>query len=167
MFSYTLGTILKRFLVFSLVSLERVHTPRYLHFLRTAWSAWSAMHEGHAGQDLLPAVWPAPGIPVEAEPEDFLARLGLFAQDACTPIGPHTWLAAKTGADCAINASFAPWELCQEKGGRGWIGVSRGPISRRECCSGLADLDEPTHCSRRGPLERQGEIAKSCHDWDP
>jgi acetoin utilization deacetylase AcuC-like enzyme len=88
----------------ALVSLERVHTPRYLHFLRTA---WSALHDGHAGQDLLPAVWPARGASIEAEPEDFLARLGLFAQDACTPIGPNTWLAAKTGADCAINAAHA------------------------------------------------------------
>lgn len=93
------------------VSLERVHTPRYLHFLRTAWSTWSALdlsHGGHGGQ-LLPTVWPprAPCTGVEAEPEDFLARLGLFAGDALTPIGAGTWLAARTGADCAINAAHA------------------------------------------------------------
>jgi len=94
----------------ALVSLERVHTPRYLHFLRTAWSTWSAMPEGQAGQDLLPTIWPPrtpSGASVAPEPEDFQARLGLFAQDALTPIGAGTWLAAKTGADCAINAAHA------------------------------------------------------------
>ena len=94
-----------------LVSLERVHTPRYLHFLRTAWSQWSARDPGNAGRELLPGLWPsramrgdiAPGD----EPDDLLARAGLYASDSLTPLGPGTWTAAKTGADCAVNAAHA------------------------------------------------------------
>ncbi|MGH8855543.1 MAG: histone deacetylase family protein [Telluria sp.] len=90
-----------------LVSLERVHTPRYLHFLRSAWSSWSALAPGNAGRDLLPVTWPARGLQVEREPEDFFARHGLFATDNRTPITGGTWIAAKTGADCAVNAAHA------------------------------------------------------------
>lgn len=90
-----------------LVSLERVHSPRYLHFLRSAWSAWLGQAPANAEHALLPTVWPPRGIASEAEPDDFHARLGLFAADSRTPIGGGTWTAAKTGADCAINAAHA------------------------------------------------------------
>ena len=90
-----------------LVSLERVHTPRYLHFLRTAWSMWNALDAAHAGQPLLPVLWPARGAAGEPEPEDLFARLGLFASDSRTPITGGTWTAARLGADCAINAAHA------------------------------------------------------------
>jgi acetoin utilization deacetylase AcuC-like enzyme len=91
-----------------LTSLERVHTPRYLHFLRTAWSAWQAMHSGV--QDvpaLLPQVWPHAGQRRDVEPDAFIARLGLYAADATTLLTAGTWTAAKTGADCAVNAAHA------------------------------------------------------------
>jgi acetoin utilization deacetylase AcuC-like enzyme len=86
-----------------LTSLERVHTPRYLHFLRNAWS------EGQTtdGAPILPTAWPAPGQRRDLEPDGFQARLGLYASDAATPITAGTWVAAKTGADCAINAAHA------------------------------------------------------------
>ncbi|WP_027864601.1 acetylpolyamine aminohydrolase [Massilia alkalitolerans] len=90
-----------------LVSLERVHTPRYLHFLRTASGVWNALDASNADQPLLPVLWPPRGAPSEAEPEDFFARLGLFASDGRTPITGGTWTAARTGADCAINAAHA------------------------------------------------------------
>ena len=90
-----------------LVSLERVHTPRYLHFLRTAWSMWNALDAAHAGQPLLPVLWPARGAAGEPEPDDLFARLGLFASDSRTPITGGTWTAARLGADCAINAAHA------------------------------------------------------------
>lgn len=92
-----------------LVSLERVHTPRYLHFLRTAWSAWTARDPANAGRALLPAAWPVRGMRNEREDEfdDLLARTGLYASDSHTPLGAGTWTAAKTGADCAVNAAHA------------------------------------------------------------
>jgi acetoin utilization deacetylase AcuC-like enzyme len=104
-----------------LVSLERVHTPRYLHFLRSAWSTWTGLDPLHAGQDLLPSIWPPRGATGE-EPDDFLARLGLFACDRLTPIKGGTWTAAKTGADCAINAAHA-----LRVGERGSFALTRPP----------------------------------------
>jgi acetoin utilization deacetylase AcuC-like enzyme len=43
----------------------------------------------------------------DIEPDDFYGRLGLYSMDAFTPLGAGTWIAAKTGADCAINAAHA------------------------------------------------------------
>ncbi|MFC0251623.1 histone deacetylase family protein [Massilia consociata] len=90
-----------------LVSLERVHTPRYLHFLRGAWSEWLATDPSNAGKEALPSAWPVRGMRDDVEPADFQARLGLFVSDARTPLTSRTWTAAKTGADCAINAAHA------------------------------------------------------------
>jgi len=95
----------------SLASLERVHTPRYLHFLRSAWSEWLALDPRNAGRDILPSVWPAPSrhheIDPAHEPDSFTARLGLHTTDSMSPITAGTWTAAKTGADCAVNAAHA------------------------------------------------------------
>ena len=88
-------------------SLERVHTPRYLHFLRGAWNQWLALDARNAARAPVPAVWPARGMRRDLEPDDFLARLGLHAMDAASLFGAGTWTAAKTGADCAINAAHA------------------------------------------------------------
>jgi acetoin utilization deacetylase AcuC-like enzyme len=94
-----------------LVSLERVHTPRYLHFLRSAWRLWLALDAGNAGKDILPCVWPAHtqrrGLGQDREPDNFNGRLGLHATDSATPLTAGTWIAAKTGADCAVNAAHA------------------------------------------------------------
>jgi acetoin utilization deacetylase AcuC-like enzyme len=92
-----------------LVSLERIHTPRYLHFLRSAWSAWSAwsaLDPAHAGTEVQAAHWPVRGMRTDLEPDSFIGRLGLYAMDA-TPLTAGTWNACKTGADCAINAAHA------------------------------------------------------------
>jgi len=91
----------------SLASLERVHTPRYLHFLRSAWSAWTGLDPRHAGRDVLPSVWPGYAQRRDIEPDTFIGRLGLHAADGVTPLTAGTWIAAKTGADCAVNAAHA------------------------------------------------------------
>lgn len=89
-----------------LVSLERIHTPRYLHFLRSAWSEWVALDAAHSEQDARAACWPIRGTRSDIEPDSFTGRLGLYSMDA-TPLSAGTWNAAKTGADCAINAAHA------------------------------------------------------------
>jgi acetoin utilization deacetylase AcuC-like enzyme len=90
-----------------LVSLERIHSPRYLHFLRNAWSEWIALDPANADQDAFPAVWPVRTLRDDVEPENFCARLGLYSMDSGTPLTAGTWTAAKTGADCAVNAAHA------------------------------------------------------------
>jgi acetoin utilization deacetylase AcuC-like enzyme len=105
-----------------LTSLERIHTPRYLHFLRSAWNAWLALDPANAGRDLLPSVWPLQGMRRDVEPDSFIGRLGLYAFDGDTPLTAGTWTAAKTGADCAINAAHA-----LRLGERGTFALTRPP----------------------------------------
>lgn len=107
-----------------LVSLERVHTPRYLHFLRTAWGAWSTLDAANGAPQpaLLPMLWPPRGAPDAPEPDDLFALLGLFASDSRTPIAAGTWTAARLGADCAINAAHA-----LRMGERGSFALTRPP----------------------------------------
>ncbi len=90
-----------------LVSLERVHTPRYLAFLRNAWSEWLALDPANADKDAFPAVWPVRSLRSDVEPDNFCAKLGLYSMDSGTPLTSGTWVAAKTGADCAVNAAHA------------------------------------------------------------
>jgi acetoin utilization deacetylase AcuC-like enzyme len=103
-------------------SLERVHTPRYLHFLRNAWSEWLARDPRNAGRALLPSVWPVHGMRRDVEPDDFTGRLGLYALDNGTPLTAGAWIAAKTGANCAINAAHA-----LRLGERGAFALTRPP----------------------------------------
>lgn len=105
-----------------LVSLERIHSPRYLHFLRNAWSEWLALDPANAEKDALPASWPIRGMRADIEPHCFHGRLGLYSMDSGTPLTSGTWNAAKTGADCAINAAHA-----LRLGERGSFALTRPP----------------------------------------
>lgn len=105
-----------------LMSLERIHTPRYLQFLRGAWNAWLALDPQHAERDAYPAAWPVRGLRSDIEPDDFFGRLGLYSMDAATPLTSGTWTAAKTGADCAVNAAHA-----LRLGERGTFALTRPP----------------------------------------
>ena len=90
-----------------LMALERTHAARYLHFLRTAWAEWSAAAPGNAARPAVAAQWPVRSFRTDVEPAPFAARLGLYSMDTATPITAGTWTAAKTGADCAVNAAHA------------------------------------------------------------
>ncbi|HEY1043819.1 MAG TPA: histone deacetylase family protein [Telluria sp.] len=90
-----------------LVSLERIHSPRYLHFLRNAWNEWVALDPANAAKDAFPSVWPVRTLRDDIEPANFAARMGLYSMDSGTPLTAGTWVAAKTGADCAVNAAHA------------------------------------------------------------
>ncbi|GGY25881.1 histone deacetylase family protein [Pseudoduganella albidiflava] len=105
-----------------LMSLERVHAPRYLHFLRHAWSEWAAQSPDHAQRDAFASQWPVRTLRADIEPEDLGARLGLYSIDTTTPLTSGTWVAAKTGADCAVNAAHA-----LRVGERGSFALTRPP----------------------------------------
>jgi acetoin utilization deacetylase AcuC-like enzyme len=105
-----------------LTSLERIHTPRYLHFLRNAWLEWTALDPANADKDALPSSWPIRGHRHDVEPDNFSARLGLYSMDSGTPLTAGTWIAAKTGADCAVNAAHA-----LRLGERGTFALTRPP----------------------------------------
>lgn len=84
--------------------LARVHTQRYLDFLRTAWQEWIALDPANAGKDALPSFWPIRGFRSDLLPDNFAARLGLFSFDAGTPLTSGSWAAARGGACCALSA---------------------------------------------------------------
>jgi acetoin utilization deacetylase AcuC-like enzyme len=104
-----------------LVSLERIHSPRYLHFLRSAWSEWLALDPANSGHAAQASNWPIRGTRSDIEPDSFTGRLGLYSMDA-TPLTAGTWNACKTGADCAINAAHA-----LRLGRRGSFALTRPP----------------------------------------
>ncbi len=87
--------------------IERIHTPRYLDFLARAWDDWIALDPAHAELDILPSVWPNPGLRHDVAPLNFSAQVGLFTFDAGSPITAGTWAAAQAGAACAIDAARA------------------------------------------------------------
>jgi acetoin utilization deacetylase AcuC-like enzyme len=82
--------------------LERVHAPRYLQFLATAWDEWVALDPKNAERDALPSYWPIRSFRSDVLPASFPARLGLFSFDAGSPITAGTWTAARHGAACAV-----------------------------------------------------------------
>jgi len=106
----------------SLASLERVHSARYLHFLRNAWSEWISLDLSNAERDAFPSVWPIRGHRSDIEPDNFAARMGLYSMDNGTPLTAGTWIAAKNGADCAVNAAHA-----LRLGERGTFALTRPP----------------------------------------
>ena len=87
--------------------LTRIHSPRYLRFLATAWDQWVALDAAHADKDILPSVWPTRSFRTDIEPENFAAKLGLYSFDAGSPMTRGTWQAARAGADCALSAAQA------------------------------------------------------------
>ena len=86
-------------------ALNLVHTPRYLRFLQSAWQQWLALGETNAGVQPFPSVWPVRTLRSDVEPENFIARLGLYSMDNGTPMAEGTWAAAKAGADAAASAA--------------------------------------------------------------
>jgi acetoin utilization deacetylase AcuC-like enzyme len=88
-------------------ALERIHSLRYLDFLKNAWGEWVALNPANAARDALPSVWPIRSLRSDVLPANFSARLGLFSMDAGTPLTSGTWLAARAGADCALSAAKA------------------------------------------------------------
>lgn len=85
--------------------LARVHSPRYLAFLESAWGEWLARDAANARLQPFPSVWPVRTLRSDVEPRDFVARLGLYSMDNGTPLAAGTWSAVKAAADAAASAA--------------------------------------------------------------
>lgn len=85
--------------------LTQVHAQRYLHFVQTAWQQWLAVDPANAALQPFPSVWPVRTLRSDVEPDNFVARLGLYSMDNGTPMAEGTWAAAKAGADAAASAA--------------------------------------------------------------
>jgi acetoin utilization deacetylase AcuC-like enzyme len=87
--------------------LQQVHSARYLHFMQTAWQQWLALDSDHASQQPFPSVWPVRSLRADVEPDNFIAKLGLYSMDNGTPLAAGTWQAVKAAADAAASAAAA------------------------------------------------------------
>ncbi len=65
-------------------ALAQIHRPRYLRFIAQAWDEWVALAPANAEIDVLPSVWPAPGMRPDVLPENFAARSRCRARRATT-----------------------------------------------------------------------------------
>ena len=85
--------------------LALVHSARYLAFLERAWADWVALDPDNAARQPFPSVWPVRTLRSDLEPDNFIARLGLYSMDNGSPLSAGTWAAAKAGADAALGAA--------------------------------------------------------------
>jgi acetoin utilization deacetylase AcuC-like enzyme len=102
--------------------LAQVHTERYVRFLQTAWPQWLALDAANDHVQPFPSIWPVRTLRSDREPDNFIAKLGLYSMDNGTPLVAGTWAAAKAGADAAASAAAL---LAQ--GARGVFCATRPP----------------------------------------
>jgi acetoin utilization deacetylase AcuC-like enzyme len=121
-----------------------VHSERYVDFLATAWTQWTAT--GRACQ-ALPIVWPVSGLPSNELPEFIDGQLGFFSMDAGSPINEGTWDAVRasantalTGIDRLADGERAVFALCRPPGhhaGREYMGgycyLNNAAIAAQRC----------------------------------
>lgn len=88
-------------------ALAQIHSERYLDFLRTAWPQWISLDPQNEQRQPFPSVWPVRSLRSDIEPENFVARLGLYSMDNGSPLASGTWAAARAGADVAASAAHS------------------------------------------------------------
>lgn len=90
--------------------LSSVHDPAFLRHLETVHAEWMASGiPERVGQDrVVPYMFATEamldGLPWHS-PAAVHARAGRYAFDTMTPVGPHTWTAARAAVDCALTAA--------------------------------------------------------------
>ena len=87
--------------------IEQVHSIAYLQFLENAWRDWLSLDASNAKEQPFPSVWPIRTLRSDIEPDNFIARLGLYSMDNGSPLDAGTWQAAKAGADAAVSAALS------------------------------------------------------------
>lgn len=104
---------------FGLEPVRRVHTERFIEFMRTAHEEWRKVH---GDTDALPICWPTRTLR-QTEPETIDGRLSYFSFDAGTPITSGTWRAitsavnvAMTGVELIREGKHAAFSLCRPPG---------------------------------------------------
>lgn len=100
--------------------LRRVHKADYLDFMESFWERWI---DAGRTKEAFPFVWPVRSLRTDIVPEHIDGLLGRYSMDAGTPVGAHTFAAAKAGANTALTATKlvkdgdnAAFALCRPPG---------------------------------------------------
>ncbi len=83
-------------------ALQSVHSPDYISFLEGFWEKWTA-----AGRtkEAFPFVWPVRSLRHDVDVKQIDGLLGRYSMDAGTPLGEHTYRAARASANTALTAA--------------------------------------------------------------
>jgi len=86
-------------------TLEAVHSPAYLDFLRDVPAAWAAQPDH--GPEAVANIHPAPEMFGNGArlPKSIVGQLGWYTADTSCPITSATWPAAVAAASCAVAAA--------------------------------------------------------------
>ncbi len=106
----------------STAAIHQIHSARYIDFLRTAWLQWLALDSNNAHVQPFPSAWPVRNLRSDIEPQNFIAKLGLYSMDNGTPLDAGTWAVTKAAADAAVEAAH-----CIANGERGVFCATRPP----------------------------------------
>ncbi|KZL22010.1 Acetylpolyamine aminohydrolase [Pseudovibrio axinellae] len=106
---------------FTLNAILKVHDTDYVHFLQDFWKLWQ--EAGRTEEEVFPFVWPVHGLRHDIVPDHIDGKLGFYSFDAGSPMGAHTWTAARssaetalTGADLILSGEGAAFALCRPPG---------------------------------------------------
>lgn len=122
------------------------HSERYVTFLETAWSEWTASGKQC---DALPLVWPVRDLAIDREPGFIDGKLGFYAMDAGAPITAGTWQAVRssanvalTGVDWVLAGKSSAFALCRPPGHHaareymgGYCYLNNAAIAAERCLS--------------------------------
>ncbi|QHI97068.1 histone deacetylase family protein [Xylophilus rhododendri] len=107
-----------------------IHTPRYLHFLETAWARWQELPD--ASEEVMPNVHPFPGQPA-SYPDSLVGQAGWHLADMACSVGRNTWEAATWSAHVATHAAQlvmdgerAAYALCRPPGHHAYADRANG-----------------------------------------
>ncbi|MDM7458716.1 MAG: histone deacetylase family protein, partial [Paracoccus sp. (in: a-proteobacteria)] len=99
--------------------LRRIHTARYLDFLRTAWAEWQTAPG--AGAEVVANLHPQKAT--QTYPSGLIGRAGWHMADTGCPLGRDTWTAALravdtalAAADAVLSGAGAAYALCRPPG---------------------------------------------------
>ncbi|MBO6890371.1 MAG: histone deacetylase family protein [Roseibium sp.] len=100
--------------------IHRVHAPDYVSFLENFWDSWTTAGRS---KEAFPFVWPIRSLRPDVEVSHIDGLLGRYSMDAGTPLGEHTYKAARASVDTALTGAKllqggeqAAFALCRPPG---------------------------------------------------
>ena len=144
--------------------LPQVHAPRYLAFLQTAWPQWLALDPANSEVQPFPSVWPVRTLRSDVEPENFIARLGLYSMDNGTPLAHGTWDAAKAGAEVAKDAAKAAGELGKDVAKATTEVAKDAAATAKDAAAAAKEVAGKTKDAAKEVAEKTKEVAKEVAD---